>query len=76
MRILIIGVILSLTFYGCKGEKRYHDESSPTPVSSSEAVNEILSYHEHLNEEFRDAERSPLPDRYKKDFLALDFFEP
>lgn len=76
MRTLIIGVVLCLAIYGCKGEKRYHDETSPTPVSSLEAINEIRSFHEHLNEEFRDADRSPLPDRYKKDFLALDFFDP
>ncbi|MBT8236044.1 MAG: DUF1684 domain-containing protein [Bacteroidia bacterium] len=77
MRIRILGSALFLIFFfGCKGEKRYHDEVSKTLSSSSEVVTEIQTFHEHLNEEFRDPERSPLPDRYKKNFLALDFYDP
>jgi len=77
MRKQIIGSSLCLLFIlGCKGEKRYHDENSPILSSNSEVVNEIQTFHEHLNEEFRDPERSPLPDRYKKNFLALDFYNP
>ena len=77
MRIRILGSSLCfILFFGCKGEKRYHDEISPNPLAGSEVVNEIQTFHEHLNEEFRDPERSPLPDRYKKNFLALDFYNP
>lgn len=61
----------------CKPEKKYHDtavgnmENAPTS-----ALGEITAFQKKLNEEFRNPETSPLPDRYRKDFETLEFFAP
>lgn len=69
----LIVMVMSL---GCK-EKRYHDEQNQNPLqTSSEALADIIKFQKKMNGEFRDPETSPLPDRYRKDFDGLDFFEP
>mgnify|MGYP003113818757 CR=1 FL=1 len=68
----LIVMVMSL---GCK-EKRYHDEQDQTLQTSSEALADIIKFQKKMNGEFRDPETSPLPDRYRKDFDGLDFFEP
>lgn len=61
----------------CKTDKKYHDEQSKqVGVTSSDELNEILKFQQELNEEFKDPETSPLPDRYRKNFESLKFFEP
>lgn len=60
----------------CKQEKRFHDERPLRKEAATDALQEIRTYHEALNAEFRDPESSPLPDRYRKDFVALEFFDP
>lgn len=45
-----------------------------TKQAVTEKVQAILDYQEERNEEFRNPETSPLPDRYRKDFEGLDFF--
>jgi len=37
---------------------------------------DILEFQKELNEEFKNPETSPLPDRLRKDFESLDFFAP
>ena len=68
----LIVMVMSL---GCK-EKRYHDEQGQTLQTSSEALADIIKFQKKMNGEFRDPETSPLPDRYRKDFDGLDFFDP
>jgi len=66
-----------LLCFGCKQEKKYHDEVKKEPVIvQSNALKEILGFQSNLDKEFKDPETSPLPDRYRKDFEGLDFFEP
>jgi uncharacterized protein (DUF1684 family) len=69
--------ILFLGLQNCKDGKKFHDEapeSKVVAISKSEAA--ILEFQKSLNAEFKNPETSPLPDRYRKDFEGLDFFEP
>lgn len=69
--------ILFLGLHNCKDGKKFHDEAPVTKVvafSKSEA--DILEFQRNMNAEFKDPETSPLPDRYRKDFEGLDFFDP
>ncbi|MBT8320956.1 MAG: DUF1684 domain-containing protein [Eudoraea sp.] len=71
------GFLLVLVFLGsCRDAKRYHDSGEENIQWTSNALEEINSFQEKLNAEFRNPESSPLPDRYRKDFIGLDFFEP
>ncbi len=69
--------VLLLIGIGCRQEKKYHDleEKRPDLVVTG-AVEGILEFQQGLNASFKDPETSPLPDRYRKDFEMLDFFEP
>ncbi len=64
-------------FNACRDSKKYHDESPVliTPQTGG-ALAEALQFQQEMNETFRDPETSPLPDRYRKEFEGLDFFEP
>jgi len=75
---LILTLSLCLGLLACDGGKRYHSEESfvPTPDTVQGGMGAILNFQKQLNAEFRDPDRSPLPDRYRKDFEGLDFFEP
>ncbi|MCK0190208.1 DUF1684 domain-containing protein [Arenibacter sp. F20364] len=69
-------LVLFLLTLGCK-EKRYHDQEQENMVKlESGALEDIMRFQKKMNEEFKDPETSPLPDRYRKDFTALDFYEP
>ncbi len=64
-------------FFSCRERKKYHDAAKVEIVdSNSDAVNDILLFQAGMNEEFKDPETSPLPDRYRANFSALDFFTP
>lgn len=66
-----------MIFQGCKQGKKYHDEDSlQINQTGSEALQGILDYQKEKNAEFKNPDTSPLPDRYRKDFDGLDFFEP
>ncbi|RIV69937.1 DUF1684 domain-containing protein [Flagellimonas aequoris] len=69
-----IGLFCLLCLFSCGKGKRYHDESNETPKSA--LVADILKFQEELDASFKDPEESPLPDKYKKDFEGLDYFEP
>ena len=70
-------VMLAFLLTGsCREAKRYHDEKPQKEVWSSSALQEIDSFQQKLNTDFRDPEASPLPDRYRKDFEGLEFFAP
>ncbi|WP_276167687.1 DUF1684 domain-containing protein [Zobellia alginiliquefaciens] len=75
MRVLIL--IFFFTFLSCKTDKKYHDPPDEKEiVAETSALQAILDYQKEKNEEFKDPETSPLPDRYRKDFESLDFFPP
>ncbi|MEZ2414926.1 DUF1684 domain-containing protein [Muriicola sp. E247] len=60
----------------CGDGKKYHDQAAPKEIPSDRKLASIIEFQNSLNEEFSDPEVSPLPDRYRKDFQGLDFFEP
>ena len=77
MRHALFLVLIVLILLGCKEGKRYHDEKKvETTLSTVGALEGILQFQANLNEEFKNPESSPLPDRYRKNFKSLEFFEP
>lgn len=71
-----IGLICLVGISSCRDPKRYHDQKQSKTQWTSAALKEIDNFQQEKNAEFRDPERSPLPDRYRKNFDGLDFFEP
>ncbi|MEX0274824.1 MAG: DUF1684 domain-containing protein [Flavobacteriaceae bacterium] len=70
-------IVFILFFQSCKQEKRYHDSEQPKHQSvANDGIRSILEFQKRMNEEFRDPQRSPLSDTYRKHFVSLDFFEP
>ncbi len=71
-----LSLLLLLAVIGCQ-EKKYHDMSgAPGSGDPDDPIAEIIEFQSDLNSEFRDPETSPLPDRFRKDFNGLEFFEP
>ncbi|MCK0146911.1 DUF1684 domain-containing protein [Arenibacter sp. F26102] len=69
-------LILVIFTLGCK-EKRYHDEEQgKMAVVESSSLEDIVRFQKKMNEEFKNPETSPLPDRFRKDFTTLDFYKP
>ncbi|SNQ42948.1 DUF1684 domain-containing protein [Cellulophaga lytica] len=62
----------------CNGQKKYHTNEVEEKIAAtkSDKLKGILEYHKKLNDEYKDAKTSPLPNKYRKDFEGLDFFEP
>lgn len=74
MRYLVVVLLLAI---GCKEEKKYHDNvKDETEMPRTEVLADIMTFQSELNEEYRNPETSPLPDRYRKDFDGLDYFPP
>ena len=74
---LFIFVFVGFSIMGCKDDKKYHDPlSAELQESGSDIIAEILKFQSTLNEEYRNPETSPLPDKYRKDFNGLEFFSP
>ncbi|WP_420319981.1 DUF1684 domain-containing protein [Flagellimonas sp.] len=71
-RLILLAILLIV---GCKSDKKYHVSSIPSQ-NQSPKVKEVLDFQEELNASFQNPETSPLPDKYRKDFEGLDFFEP
>lgn len=70
-------ICLFVGIQGCADKRKYHDTTKSESVAGgSQIVKEIVEFQNKLNEEFRNPETSPLPDRYRKDFEGLDFYEP
>ncbi len=68
-------LVFVLLMLSCGRGKKYHDEKTAASPESPLVAN-ILEFQKEMNESFKDPETSPLPDRYRKDFETLDFFEP
>ncbi|WP_373074977.1 DUF1684 domain-containing protein [Zeaxanthinibacter enoshimensis] len=60
----------------CKDGKKYHETPAVTRETADSPEEEILLFQQEMNQQFRDPETSPLPDRYRADFETLDFYEP
>lgn len=74
---LSLFLMVALSAIACKEKKRYHDTARQETVKNpTDALAGILAFQRELNEEFRNPETSPLPDRYRMDFEGLDFFDP
>ena len=77
MRQTFLLTLMVLVLLGCKEDKRYHDETKDAKASAvDDVLKDILKFQDNMNEEFKNPETSPLPDRYRKDFEGLAFFEP
>jgi uncharacterized protein (DUF1684 family) len=60
----------------CKQNKKYHKDGVELGKEVSSDLVGILEFQRDLNSEFSNPETSPLPDRYRKNFEGLDFFNP
>lgn len=60
----------------CQGQKKYYSEEKEEIEVKSDKLKSILEYHKELNAEYKDPEKSPLPNKYRKNFEGLDFFAP
>ena len=62
----------------CRDGKRYHDVQQPVApvVIQRTGLQAILEFQEHLNNEFRDPEQSPLTAQERQGFAGLEFFPP
>ena len=74
-------LMLAIVSYSCQEKKKYHDTQKQETLKAvadapTDALADILQFQHELNEEYRNPDTSPLPDRYRKDFDGLDFFEP
>jgi len=69
-------LFLVVCFLACGQEKKYHNNKKESIAELPNAVVDILEFQATLNTEYKDPETSPLPDRFRKDFETLDFFEP
>ncbi len=76
MRILICLLFLVLVFNSCGDGKKYHDEVDQKELPADSILASIITFQNELNKEFANPESSPLPDRYRKDFVGLEFFDP
>ncbi|MEO9894650.1 DUF1684 domain-containing protein [Aurantibacter sp.] len=73
----LVFISLAIVLLSCKQGKKYHDIAEKQEIlPQTDALAEIIQFQKELNEEFRDPETSPLPDRFRKNFEGLDFFEP
>lgn len=77
-RFLFFVGMLQLVFgVACKQGKKYHNlNQKETADFQTAAIADVLQFQKERNEEFKDPETSPLPDKYRKDFEELDFFQP
>lgn len=77
MKLKWFSVFLLALICACNDGRKYHDEKKvPVPAVQDDKIAAILMFRENMNAEFSDPERSPLPDRFRKDFKGLDFFPP
>ena len=77
MRLVVLISFYLLVSFGCKQEKKYHDATKKeTLLAQTDELQEIIQFQIKMNEEFKNPETSPLPDRYRKNFESLDYFDP
>jgi len=72
---LIVLAMFCMSLAQCKQEKMYHDVNKQSISNGmTDDVAAILKFQQEMNEEFKNPETSPLPDRLRKDFESLEFF--
>jgi uncharacterized protein (DUF1684 family) len=77
MKNVLLALFYIFLLFGCKQDKKYHDErKNETAEIPHNSIKDILDFQLKLNAEFKNPETSPLPDRYRKEFESLDFFQP
>ncbi|MBT8300777.1 MAG: DUF1684 domain-containing protein [Maribacter sp.] len=77
MKNVLLVLIFTFFMLGCKQHKKYHDERNIEIANvPHKSLKDILDFQFKLNQEFKNPETSPLPDRYRKEFEGLDFFQP
>lgn len=69
-------ISISFCILSCGQEKKYHTKEVGAKIETSNLLGGVLKFQQELNEEYKNPETSPLPDRYRKNFSKLDFFEP
>ncbi|WP_097045689.1 DUF1684 domain-containing protein [Flagellimonas pacifica] len=69
-RLLLIIILV----IACGRGKKYHDKKEHISERSLTAQ-EIIDFQADLNTTFKNPKTSPLPDRYRKDFEGLNFFD-
>lgn len=69
-------IFLFLITISCKQEKKYHENSNENRNFASNSISGIIEHRKKINEDFKNPEVSPLPDRFRKDFQALEYFVP
>lgn len=66
--LLTIGLLIA-----CKSDKKFHGE--PLAIEGvSEKMKGILEFQSKYDAMFKDPEASPLPDRFRKDFEGLEYY--
>ena len=75
MKKAIFFILVALA--SCKQEKVYHDEVSQTFFQEKEKLKfeaDVKAFQSELNEEYRNPEKSPLPEKLRLKFTGHDFF--
>lgn len=69
--------LVLMVLSACKQEKVYHDKVSQTFFQEKEKLKfeaEVKAFQKELNDEYRDPEKSPLPEKGRLKFTGHDFF--
>ncbi|NJB72511.1 hypothetical protein GGR42_003002 [Saonia flava] len=70
-------LLVALAFLSCKDGRKYHDSSSLEDKEYQNGLlGDILQFQDELNSEYKNPDKSPLPDRHRKNFEGLSFFAP
>lgn len=79
IRVKYFLVVFVLCLVACKSDKKYHDEKKEvvkvkTSIDTTDKIASVLDFQNKMNEEFKNAETSPLTDMDRSKFESLDFF--
>ena len=70
-------IFLVVATFSCTQKKKYHNlAEQDIAIAYTTAEADILEFQRELNNQFKNPETSPLPDKYRKNFEGLDFFGP
>ncbi len=78
VKLKYVFISLLLIGWACKNDKRYLSNTEVhgfTITDSTDIVQEIKAFQAEMNSDYKNPESSPLTDKDRKDFVALDFFE-
>ncbi|SFU33978.1 hypothetical protein SAMN05216480_101860 [Pustulibacterium marinum] len=78
LKLKYVFIAFLLLGWACKNDKRYlsHEEVNGFQITdSTDVVQDVKAFQAELNEEYKNPDTSPLADKDRKKFVALDFFE-